>query len=87
MTSQQLKALRAALDELETDQTPLDVLPPRTTRFGSRAALSRVHWVRPEMVVEVSFLEWTEDNLLRHVVFEGVRRDKPAAEVRRPVPS
>ena len=86
MTMQQLEALRAALDQLATDRMPLDVPPPRTTRFGSRAALSRVHWVRPEMVVEVSFLGWTDDNLLRHVVFEGVRRDKPASEVRRPVP-
>jgi len=45
-----------------------------------------VHWVRPELVAEVKFLAWTEDNLLRQVVYEGLREDKPAAEVRRDVP-
>ena len=45
--------------------------------------LTRVHWVRPEFVAEVSFLTWTDDNLLRQVVYEGLREDKPAAEVRR----
>ena len=32
---------------------PLDVPPPRTSRFGSPLVLSRVHWVRPELVAEV----------------------------------
>ena len=65
------------------DKMPLDVPPPRSTRFGSPLVLSRVHWVRPELVAEVKFLTWTEDNLLRQVVYEGLREDKPAAEVRR----
>jgi bifunctional non-homologous end joining protein LigD len=47
--------------------------------------LSRVHWVRPELVAEVKYLTWTEDNLLRQVVYEGLREYKPAAEVRRPL--
>jgi ATP-dependent DNA ligase len=48
--------------------------------------LSRVHWVRPEMVVEVSYLTWTDDGSLRQVVYLGEREDKPAAEVRRDRP-
>ena len=36
-----------------------------------------------EMVVEVNYLTWTEDGLLRQVVYLGEREDKPAAEVRR----
>jgi bifunctional non-homologous end joining protein LigD len=48
--------------------------------------LSRVHWVRPELVAEVKYLTWTEDNLLRQVVYVGLREDKPAAEVRRAAP-
>jgi ATP-dependent DNA ligase len=48
--------------------------------------LSRDHWVRPELVAEVKFLTWTDDNLMRQVVYEGLREDKLAAEVRRPVP-
>src|ERR1700756_4176105 len=54
--------------------------------FWIAAGLSRVHWVRPELVAEVKFLTWTEDNLLRQVVYEGLREDKPAADVRRAVP-
>ena len=38
--------------------------------------LSRVHWVRPEMVVEVSYVEWTPDGLLRHSAFLRMRDDK-----------
>jgi bifunctional non-homologous end joining protein LigD len=65
---------------------PLDVPPPRDSRFGSPLTLNRVHWVRPELVAEVKYLTWTDDNLLRQVVYEGLREDKPAAEVRRAVP-
>ena len=60
--------------------------PPRRSRFGSPLVLSRVHWVRPEMVVEVSYVEWTPDGLLRHVVYLGERQDKLASEVRRSPP-
>jgi len=42
--------------------------------------------VAPELVAEVKFLTWTEDNVLRQVVYEGLREDKAAAEMRRPVP-
>jgi bifunctional non-homologous end joining protein LigD len=55
------------------------------SRFGSPLAFTRVHWVRPELVA-VKFLTWTEDNLLRQVVYEGLREDKPASEVRREMP-
>ncbi len=43
--------------------------------------LSRVHWVKPQHVCEVRFT-WTADGLLRHVVFEGLRRDSSAEGVR-----
>ena len=64
----------------------LNVPPPRDSRFGSPLALSRVHWVRPELIAEVKYLTWTDDNLLRQVVYQGLREDKPPAEVRRPAP-
>jgi hypothetical protein len=41
---------------------------------------------RPELAAEVKYLTWTGDNLLRQVVYERLREDKPAAEVRREVP-
>jgi ATP-dependent DNA ligase len=86
MNTNQLRRLREALEPLATTEIPLDVRPPKGTRFGSPLVLSRVHWVRPEMVVEVTYLTWTDDNLLRHVVFNGVREDKPARDVVRPIP-
>jgi bifunctional non-homologous end joining protein LigD len=82
----ELERLWRRLQPLATDTMPLDVPPPRTSRFGSPLVLSRVHWVRPELVAEVKFLTWTGDNLLRQVVYEGLREDKPEAEVRREVP-
>jgi ATP dependent DNA ligase C terminal region len=76
----------APLQPLATDKMPLAVPPRRDSRFGSPLVLSRVHWVRPELVAEVKYLTWTGDNLLRQVVYEGLREDKPAVEVRRSVP-
>ncbi|WP_207533101.1 DNA ligase D [Desertivirga arenae] len=40
-----------------------------------------VTWVKPELVCEVTFSEWTDDNMLRHPVFKGLREDKAAKEV------
>jgi DNA ligase D-like protein (predicted ligase) len=82
----ELERLWRRLQPMATSKMPLDVPPPRANRFGSPLVLSRVHWVRPELVAEVKFLTWTDDNLLRQVVYQGLREDKPAAEVRRPVP-
>jgi bifunctional non-homologous end joining protein LigD len=82
----ELARLWRRLQPLATSQMPLAVPPPRDSRFGSPLVLSRVHWVRPELVAEVEYLTWTDDNLLRQVVYEGLREDKPAAEVRREVP-
>jgi DNA ligase D-like protein (predicted ligase) len=82
----ELERLWRRLQPLATATMPLDVAPPRSTRFGSPLVLSRVHWVRPELVAEVKFLAWTGDNLLRQVVYEGLREDKPARDVRREVP-
>jgi DNA ligase D-like protein (predicted ligase) len=82
----ELERLWRRLQPLSTDTMPLDVPPPRDSRFGSPLVLSRVHWVRPELVAEVKFLTWTADNLLRQVVYVGLREDKPAREVRREMP-
>jgi DNA ligase D-like protein (predicted ligase) len=82
----ELKRLWQRLQPLGVDKMPLAESPPRGTRFGSPLVLSRVHWVRPEMVVEVSYVEWTPDGLLRHVVYLGERQDKLASEVSRSPP-
>jgi DNA ligase D-like protein (predicted ligase) len=82
----ELERLWRRLQPLVTDKMPLAVPPPSDSRFGSPLVLSRVHWVRPELVAEVKYLTWTDDSLLRQVVYEGLREDKPAAEVCRAAP-
>jgi ATP-dependent DNA ligase len=41
-----------------------------------------VHWVEPKLVVEITYLTWTAENLLRHTVYVGLR-EEPADQVRR----
>jgi bifunctional non-homologous end joining protein LigD len=43
--------------------------------------MTRLVWVKPQVVVEVAFVEWTRDGLLRHPQFVGLREDKLASEV------
>jgi DNA ligase D-like protein (predicted ligase) len=86
MTVAELGRLAQRLRPLEIRTMPLDAPPPREMRFGSSLELSRVHWVKPELVVEVTYLSWTGDNLLRQVSYQGLREDKPAKQVVRNIP-
>ena len=43
--------------------------------------MRRCHWLKPELVCQVKYSEWTRDGKLRHPVFLGLRDDKPASEV------
>ncbi len=87
MSEDELERMWRRLQALAIRTMRLDVPPPRTSRFGSPLELSRVHWVRPELVVEVNYLTWTLDNLLRQVAYVGLREDKPARDVQRSIPS
>jgi len=73
-----LRELRARLDGLEIAQTPFTVHTglPRL----------RAHWARPEIVVQVGFIEWTVHGKLRHPRLLGVRVDKTAREVVKETP-
>jgi DNA ligase D-like protein (predicted ligase) len=83
MTQTELQALLKRLRQLATSNMSVDVAPPKTSRFGKPLELSRVHWARPELVAEVTYLTWTADGLLRQVVYEGLRGDKSPHDVRR----
>jgi bifunctional non-homologous end joining protein LigD len=50
-------------------------------------AMREVTWVKPELVAQVRFTEWTDDGLLRHPVFLGLRHDKSAKDVVRESPA
>lgn len=68
-----LLELRTQLDRLEIPKTP----------FTKAVGLPRLraHWVRPEIVVQVGFIEWTVHGKLRHPRLLGVRNDKTARDV------
>ncbi len=68
-----LRALSARLQALGTQDSP----------FAQRVRERGAHWVRPELVAEVSFTQWTTDGRIRHPVFRGLRDDKPASAIRR----
>jgi ATP-dependent DNA ligase len=71
--TKQLIALRERLDEIEIEES----------LFTKAVGLLRVraHWVRPEIVVRVAFIEWTVHGKLRHGRFLGIREDKHPREV------
>lgn len=73
---ERLAGLRAALDQLVVKRAPIE-------GGLEDLAASRVHWVRPRLVAEVTFTEWTAEGRLRHPVFVALREDKPARQVRR----
>lgn len=73
-----LRQLRARLDSLEIGT------PPFTKAVGLPRV--RAHWVRPEVVVHVGFIEWTVHGKLRHPRLLGVRADKVARDVVREQP-
>ncbi len=74
--------LHAALAKLETEVPPVDPTTVAPGRWSKRVAGSE-HWVKPKMVVEVAFGEWTPDGNVRHPVFKGIRADKPAKLITR----
>jgi bifunctional non-homologous end joining protein LigD len=55
----------------------------RESPFSTRIKTNEpAHWVRPELVAEIKFTEWTDDQKLRHPVYLGLRDDKRADEVK-----
>jgi bifunctional non-homologous end joining protein LigD len=68
-----LTELRARFDRIERKTTPF-------TKAGGLPRV-RAHWVEPEVVVQVAFLEWTGHGKLRHSRFLGVRTDKAPRDV------
>jgi bifunctional non-homologous end joining protein LigD len=72
---QTLQNLIDRLKPLERKSSPFGVIPDRGI------ADKGTHWVKPSLVAQVHFIDWTRDGLLRQPSFMGLREDKPAAEV------
>jgi bifunctional non-homologous end joining protein LigD len=80
-TERVIDELLQKLEPLRTDEPPFKVVPKMPkVRQGD------VVWVRPELVCEVEFAEWTHDGHLRAPSFQGLREDKSPREVRREDP-
>ena len=70
--AQSIEDLMALMEPLEVDKAPVEV--PRADRKGA-------HWIEPKLVAEIAFTEFTDDGVLRHPSFMGLREDKPASDV------
>jgi bifunctional non-homologous end joining protein LigD len=72
-----LRDLKVQLDKVAATANPF---------FKATGIGRKVHWVRPELVAEVSFAEWTREAHIRHSVFHGLRIDKKASSITREKP-
>lgn len=72
-----LKSLYAKLQKIKTDKMPFNSKP---------IGLSKAIWVKPLLVAEVEFTEWTTDNRLRHPSFKGLRLDKKPQSIHKEKP-
>lgn len=71
-TEKSLSTLFKLLKKHKTNEMPFEAHPPGATN---------VQWVKPELVAEVEFFEWTKDDILRQPSFKGLRADKSPKEI------
>ena len=83
------RELPKRLKPLRVKDSPFVNLPDaQTSRWGGGVTaeqMSQMQWTRPQLVVQIRFLEWTAEGRLRHAAFLGLRQDKCAEEVRREI--
>jgi bifunctional non-homologous end joining protein LigD len=84
-TDKLLRSLFSELEKIRVDSCPFSNAPAAgRSHWDQRlnaAEMRRCRWVKPAMVCQVKFKEWTRDDRLRHPVFLGIREDKNASEV------
>jgi bifunctional non-homologous end joining protein LigD len=76
-TADLIEELMERMEPLAADKAPVEM--PSADRKGA-------HWIAPKLVAEIAFTEFTDDGVLRHPSFMGLREDKPASKVVREVP-
>ena len=74
-----LRAVKRELDALETSRMPFASAPRERSR-------TPVHWVKPSLVCECNFAEWTNERIVRQASFVSLRDDKPARQIVRETP-
>ncbi len=76
-SEQFLAELYQKLKSIEQEKSPFKIRPKTN---------APVHWVKPKLVCEISFAEWTDEGQMRQPIFVGLREDKAATKVRRELP-
>lgn len=76
----------ASLQEMLVLMEPLQREKSPFTNTPRGAWVRSVHWIEPELIAEVAYTEMTEEGMLRHPSFQGLREDKPAEAVIREIP-
>ena len=72
-----LRSLITALSAIKSEENPFNAVSDLQPDG---------HWVKPKLLAEVSFAEWTKSGRIRHPVYHGLRSDKPARAIVREVP-
>ena len=77
------KEMMKQFKPLQQKQSPFMVIPDvnKPSRFRPDPPNAKAKWLKPTLVCEVAFREMTEDGVMRHPAFEGMREDKDAKEV------
>ena len=76
------RELKKKLKPLEIDRSPFETGSTKQSRWTKRTPGTE-RWVKPVLVAEATFAEWTPEGHLRHASFQGLREDKPAKSVLR----
>ncbi|AWH85846.1 DNA ligase D [Flavobacterium album] len=72
-------------DSLKDMYEKLTALVQKTSPFKVKPREPKVHWIKPELVAQIKYSEWTETNSLRHPVFIALRTDKKPKDVKKEI--
>jgi bifunctional non-homologous end joining protein LigD len=81
-TEKSLKAIFQKLKKLECSEPMVEQVQEPSGRWRPKGwKASDTRWVRPQLVAQIQFTEWTSDGILRHPSFQGLREDKDSSKV------
>lgn len=81
-----MKGARELVDRFAKLTAQKPVLTREETKGLAAREWQSITWVKPVLLCEVAFTEWTEDGRIRHPSFQGLREDKDASEVKKETP-